>query len=52
MDLTWNQMSIDKISSALFYRLKMNVCHTPSKTLRGFKSQLEIYVEADSPLIQ
>jgi len=36
---TRNQTSIDKISSALFYGLKMNVCHSPSKILQGFKSQ-------------
>jgi len=52
IDWKWNQTSVDKISSALFYRLKMNLCHAPSTILRGFKSQSRIYVEADSPLIQ
>jgi len=31
VDWKWNHMSVDKISSALFYRLKMIVCHAPSK---------------------
>ena len=30
----------------------MNIYYAPSKILLGFKSQLRIYMEADSPLIQ
>jgi len=28
-DWKWNKISIDKISSALFHRLKMNICYAP-----------------------
>ena len=45
-------MSVDKIFFSPILRTENEHLHAPSKILQGFKSQSQIYVEADSPLIQ
>jgi len=39
-------------NNSLFYGLKMNICHAPSKILWGFKSQSRIYMEGESIMQQ